>query len=206
LSSLANPSTEQQDDLIRRKCLVAYAYWNATDSRFEIIEDERHGISMSPATHAYEHFVNGAQFLMGLGLGNFSVDGNGGSNEHAQFSVESGMFVDEDLPHTYPGVNSTTGLDICYAVGPNGNFRKTTLTGYSVLTDVAAGVGASGRLVYNQWTGSTWQLTPVTSGNFVLCHIFGINDFVAAGKVKAFIGQAQYNTALAARAGAPTSV
>ncbi len=89
LSSLANPSTAQQDDLIRRKCLVAYAYWNATDSKFEIIEDERHGISMSPATHAYEHFVNGAQFLMGLGLGNFSVDGNGGSNAPT-LTVEGG--------------------------------------------------------------------------------------------------------------------
>jgi len=207
LLSMANPTESQVDQLIRLKCLVAYVYWNATDSRLEgYFADERHGISMSPNTHSYLHFTRGAQYLSGLSVGDLNVAGDGDTNSHAQFSVTSGFITDEDNITSPPTITSTSGLSIYYLDGASGNMRKTTQSGFAVLTDVTAGVGVTGRLVWNEWTGATWQLSTVTNNDFVLCHVFAINGIEGEDQTIAVIGQAEYGNVAAARAGASTEI
>ena len=206
LTSVANPVAGQIELLIRTKCLVSYLYWNATDKEHLFLLDERHGISMSPNTHTYLHFTRGCQFLVGLALNNVLADDSGNDDVDAQFGVEFGIYADEDLTTAASAVASTVGLPIYYLDGAAGNLRKITETGFSVLTDTTAGVGVTGRLVYNEFTGATWQLTTITNNAFVLAHVFAINGVTGNPQSIAILGQADYGNLAAARAGAETEV
>jgi hypothetical protein len=205
LTALANPTDAESDAVIRTKCIVAFLYWDATNGEAIYLGDERHGISMSPETHSYLHFSRGAQFLNGLGLNDFVID-DGDVDTHAQFSSASGFITDEDLLTSISAVASTTGLPIYYLDGANGYLRRITNSGFSVLDDVTAGVGVTGRLVYNEWTGAAWQLSTVGNNDFVLCHVFAVNSNNASEKMVAFIGQADYGSLALARSGVATEI
>lgn len=206
LTSLANPSEGQVDQIIRKKGLTAYVYWNATDSEAVYVADERHGISMPPDTHSYLHFTRGAQYLSGLALNNVVANGSGNVDASAQFGADSGFTTDEDLINVCLSVASTAGLPIYYIDGASVNLRSTAKAGFSVIDDVAAGVGATGRLVYNEFTGTAWQLSTVNNNDFVLCHVFALNDNDSSRRIISIIGQNQYGTIGAARAGAETEI
>ena len=194
LTEAVNPNEGQMDALIRTKCLIADVYWDATNSGYIYLGDERHGISMSPETHSYLHFTQGAKYLSGLALNNIISDDSGNDDVDAQFGVDAGFTTDEDLITVAPSVGSTTGLPIHYLDGANGDLRKDTNAGFSVLTT------GTGRLAYNEWTGATWQLTEVVNKDFVLCHVFSTND-INTPQI-AFVGQNTYATLTQARAGA----
>jgi hypothetical protein len=208
LTAIANPNDGQIDTLIRTKCLVSYIYWDAANSEHSYFADERHGISISPNTHAYLHFVFGAKYLSGLAISN--LDTGGGTNTsddiYCQFGIGSGITVDEDLITSSSTIGSTTGLPIFYLDGANGDLRMATKSGFSMLTDNDTGVGTTGRLVYNENTGSTWQTTTVTANDYVLCHVFQINGYTGTPQQVSVIGQNEYANVTAARAGASTEI
>jgi len=206
LLSIANPTEAQIADIIRTKCLVSYTYWNATDNEHLFLTDERHGISMSSHTHVYLHFTRGCQYLTGLALSDVVSDAAGNADVDAQFGVGFGLYTDEDLLTSSSTIASTTGLSIYYLDGASGDLRKTSETGFSVLTDTTAGVGVTGRLVYNEFTGATWQLTTITNNAFVLCHVFAITGVSGTDQTIAIVGQADYGTISLARAGAETEI
>ena len=202
LTSVDNPNDGQIDVAIRTKVLIAYIYWNATDEQSSYFADERHGILMSPSTHSYLHFTRGAQYLNGLGVGDIDTSGDGTLAADAQFSVAGGMIVDEDMIIQPGEVESTSGLPIYYLDGANANMRKVIQAGFPVY----ATSSPNGRLWWNEWTGSTWQLTEVDNNDFVLCHVFAINGIAGRDQQIAIIGQGEYNTVGQARAGATTEI
>ena len=202
LTAVANPDQGTVSTAIRDKVLVAQVYWDATNSTGNFLGWEAHGYDMSGDTHAWAHFSFGAQWFSGLALSDIIVDQNGSSDTHAQFGVETGVTSDEDLINISPTKESTTGLPIFYLDGASVNLRRTAESGFSVLTDTTAGVGATGRLVYNQYTGGAWQLTTVTSGDYVLCHLFATNS--KDDHVIAFVGQNDYANKSDAQSGAET--
>jgi hypothetical protein len=204
LAEVVNPTDGQVDSLIRTKVIVQSIYWDAANSQQILFGREGHGHIMDSDTHAYLHFTQGAKYLSGLALGNFSI-GNGNTDAHAQFSIGSGVTTDEDLIEIVSAIASTTGLPIYYLSGASSYLRTLTQAGYSVATDVTAGVGSTGRLVYNQFTGGAWQLTVVGNSDYVLCHVFSTPD-ASRGNMVAFIGQNTYTTSPLARAGANTEI
>jgi len=204
LTYTKDPSNGQQSTIIREKVLVSMIYWNANDEEAVIIGDERHGHIMSSDTHTFLHFTKGSQWLNGLALNSILPDESGNDDTHAQFGVDSGTITDEDLINIISSISSTTGLPILYLNGSGADLRRKNQTGFSVLTDIAAGVGVSGRLVWNEFTGSEWQLKTVDNTDYVLCHVFATNSKV--DPVVAFIGQGDYQTISQARAGAETEI
>ena len=206
LTSLANPTDAQFDNIIRTKAIVSILYYDASNAYAIFLLDERHGISMAPDTHSYLHFTVGAKYLSGLALNNLVTDQSGDLATHAQFGIDSGFYTDEDLVVSSDAILSTTGLPIYYLEGATPNLRRTTLAGYSVLTDTAAGVDTTGRLVYNQFTGGLYQLTVVPNNDFVLCHVLAINGDDGTDQIVAIIGQEYYVTRSQARAGAETEI
>lgn len=200
LTALANPTAAQVDSVIRAKAIVAYFYWDATNSEVNYFGDERHGISMSPETHSYLHFTRGFQYLSGLAVGDIIADDDAASDASAQFSVSSGFATDEDLITSYSAIGSTTGLPIYYLDGANGNLRRDTNAGFSVLTT------GTGKLAYNEWTGATWQLTEVANRDFVLYHVFAVNGYTGKDQQISVVGQNDYATITLARAGAQTEI
>jgi len=113
LTSIANPTSSQAWNIILNKCIVSYLYWNATNGAAYIVQDERHGIGMAPATHLYLHRTRGAKYLDGLAPTDIII-GNGSLASHAQFGVTTGLISDEDLDHTLNTVVSTVGLKYYY--------------------------------------------------------------------------------------------
>jgi hypothetical protein len=206
LTAIANASSGQFEDIVLNHAFVALVYWDAISASGIYLGDERHGISMSPRTHAYLHLTRGAQYVSGLAIADILADENGSLASHAQFSVGSGVIFDEDISHLPPAVASTVGLDIYALDGATPNLRKYTETGFSVLTDTTAGTGATGRLVFNEFTGGSWQLTTVGSGNYVLCHVFAINGISGGQQWAAIIGQNEYSVIADARAGAENEI
>jgi len=194
---LTNGSSAEIAELILHKCTVAYIYWNADTALAELIVDERHGMSMSPVTHLYLHRTRGAQYISGLSPNNLII-GDGSLNSHAQFGVLTGIIVDEDLEHILNTIASTTGLKYYYRFGSNGYWRASTNAGYSFP------VGATPLPQYNQYTGSTWQLTEVTSNYFMLIHLLAVGAINNNPVV--FLGINQYSSAALATTGASTEL
>ena len=196
LSSLHNPSHVQIDDIIENDTLVAYVYWDATNSDGRLMV-EWHGYRMSPATHHWIHDAIGAVFVSGMVLSDFVIDDLGSDAEDAQFSVASGVFYDEDITHLLSAVASTVGLEIWYLDGSN--WRWATNAGFSILTT------GTGRMA---WNDSGLQ-TEVTNARFALCHVFATNitaDDGTSPKYIAVQGQAEYMNQNAARLGAEVEI
>ena len=188
-----NEVTTLTEDIIKNKVYTAIVYWDVTNQVMLYIGDERHGHRMDGDTHYYLHEVHGSAYVSGGGLGDFVVGGNGSLDSHAQFSIGSGLFFDEDIQFSLDNVMSTNGLDVYYRIGTTA-WRKGINAGFSVLTT------GTGRLAYNQNIGGSWQLTEVTNNQFALYHIFMSND--NNRKYISIMGQNTYSILSNARQGA----
>jgi hypothetical protein len=204
LVEVVNPSDQQVDEVIRENVSVSIIYWDATNKEYVWLNDERH-LTMPGLTHSYLHFTRGTQWLFGGALGNFVIDDGGDLDEDAQFSYSFGGITDEDLDTSEVNIASTVGLEILYL--DNGNWRRTTESGFSVLTDITAGVGATGRLVYNDVsTPGSEGLVTIANNDYVLCHILQTSGVDSGERVFAIVGQADYANIVQAREGAITEV
>lgn len=196
-------TTTFSEDLIYTYALVAVVYWDATNNESVILADERHGYLMDPDTHSYNHQTIGARYASGLELGNINTAGTGGAAGDAQFSVASGVMWDEDIKITItdgsPQTLSTAAeIPIAYRSGANGDWRLETATTYPVA------VGATPLIQWNEWTGTVWQLTEASSGNYVLYHYFATGDF--RHPIIGIPGLAEYASLAAAQAAAPSEI
>ena len=187
-------------DIIKNKALVSIIYWDKSEAKAIYVGEERHGLSMPGAVHEYLHYEVGLFYDSGLGLADISADGDASSNTHAQFGVSSGVVKDEDLVIDIAAVASTVGLPIYNLIGSAGDLEKTIRAGYSVLNSSSA----TGRLYYNEWTGTVWQLTEVPEHDFVLYHVFASTEKNKPAIV--FVGQNSYGTKAKARTGAKTEI
>ncbi len=185
-------------DIIEQFAFVSVIYWNTSTSSHTYFAEERHGITMDGVSHAYLHTVFGARYLSGLALQGFSVDGDGTSNTHAQFTADSGSIRDEDLLLTS---SAQTQIPILYRIGQY--WRKKAADAYPLIyNDGSTYTGA--RIPYNEYTGGAWQLTAVDNNKFVLVHLFACND--KETPIIGIQGTAQYNDVPSARVAANSEI
>jgi len=198
IQKVYNPTDEQKKDIITKYAFVSYFYWNVTDKEvvFDIF-DERHDIDMSAATHFYLHKHEGSRYTSGYATGDIIADATGSLDTHAQFSITSGSFDDEDLSHTSSVFSVGDTLEVAYISG-SGLSRIDTKTNFAVITT------GTGRLAYNLNTTGTWSVEEVGNGNFCLYHFFGING--ANKQLISVMGQNEYPTISQARIGASTEI
>lgn len=197
LTDSVNPSPDGIKDVILNKGFVAFIYWNSVTSKGELLVDQRHGISMSPETHLYLYRTGGTKYVEGLSPDDYII-GDGSLDTHAQFGSLTGTIVNEDLEHILNTVASTTGFKYYYRSGASGLWVSETNAGFSFP------VGGTPLPQYNEFTGATWQLTEVTSGDFMLVHLFTIGTFDETPIV--FLGVNEYTSAALADAGAPDEI
>lgn len=183
--------------IITKYVFVSIVYWDSAASKHIYFANERHGIKMSPITHAYLHRTRGAAFDNGCKLVNFSVDGGGGSNSHAQFTANSGVIWDEDIKISVP---SQSQFPVFYRSGSGVWKRKEANSFPTIMSGEEGYVGAGGRLPYNRFDGTNWSLTQVDNNKFVLVHVFATNDMEFP--IICIQGESQYNDKSSARAGA----
>ena len=187
-------------ELFIDNALVSIIYWNTDTNTRTYFAEERHGMQMDGATHSYLHTVLGAQFISGLALQGFSVDGDGSLAAHAQFTSDSGTIRDEDIVVT---ISAQTQIPVLYRQGLL--WRKKAADSFPFIYSGTAGyTGASGRIPYNQFTGGAWQLTEIANNAFALVHLFATNDI--ENPVVAIQGIATYGNVTAARLAASSEI
>lgn len=183
---------------------VAVLYWSVAAQSAIYFGEERHGTTMSGATHNYLHNTFGTRYISGLALGSFTADGDGSSASHVQFSCASGVIYDEDIVNTITAgspqaLASPAEIPVLYRTGLT-LWHKKDSNVYPVLASGDVGyTGGSGRLAYNEFTGGAWQLTEVGEGHFVLMHFYATNDI--NHPVVAILGSSTYTTAENAKNG-----
>jgi hypothetical protein len=204
ISGVLQSTQSFTSDILLTYAIVAAVYWDATNNTAIYFGDERHGIVMDGETHRYLHETFGARWISGLVLGDMIVDGSGDVDSHAQFSVADGDIRDEDIEIAIvdgspQDLDPIAQIPIFYRSGASGDWRKKTADNFPVIYSGTAGYGGT-LLPWNEWTGSTWQLTEVTSGDYVLMHYFATNDVNTP--IIGIQGQVEYGSIISARAGA----
>jgi hypothetical protein len=188
--------------------LVAYLYWDATNSSVIIFGDERHRTEMSAATHNYLHETEGTRYVSGFASGNYTTTGSGSNDVDCMISIADGVIRDEDirivvehnssptlqwnqfLAGTISGLTGTPSsstaakIPVYYRSGSGDAWRKHAAGNAPVYK-------ATNRLYYNQYTGGSWQLTEVSEGYFTVIWIYATNN--ENEPIIAIMGQNQYN-------------
>lgn len=199
LAESVNPTSSQLGSIFKDKSAVASIYWDATNKAQLMLGNERHTINMQGATQGYLHQTRWTQCIpTGFVPLNLVTD-NGSIDIYAQFGVDSGVIIDEDIQSSTPVISSTTGLPIYYRLG-SGNWRRSVRTGYSVLND-----GTTGLVQYNKLTAGTWSLSSHTNNYYGLIHVYGTND-LGSNAIVAFMGSGDYASKLDAENGLKTEV
>ncbi len=155
---------------------------------------ERHSVAFLKKDWLYKHTHLSTQYTSGMAPTVTSIDGNGSSNDHARFSVTVGSMDDEDITHT---ITAKLSADPIYKLYKSAG----GYWGRYLSTDSASGVvtTGSGRAAYNPPAGG---LIEVTNNNYVLSHLFALNDET----FKVILGQAEYATSNAAKLAASTEL
>lgn len=201
-AGLTYTSSVSDDDfeiIVEEKAICAVLYYTTADGTYIYLGEERHGIQMDGKTHHYLHDVFGCQYETGFALNTITADASGALDEHAQFGVDAGKVYDEDIAMSASTVAAATGLPIFWRSGTNGYWRTVTKAGFSVYTTAAAS-----RITYNAVTSGEWSLIEVTNNQFALVHIFATTK--TTNQIIAIMGQNQYSTLAAARAGGATEI
>jgi hypothetical protein len=193
------------DSVILEGAPVFFTYWNADNDTSIALGEERHGVHMDGATHHYLHDAFGARYYTGLAIGDISADEDGSADSHAYFSITNGKIFDEDLEIDTSDSGQTLAtapaqIPVWYKSGATGTWRKDTADNFPVKSFV----GGSSLLAYNLDTAGTWSQEEVTSGRYLLCHIFCTNE--VSEPVIAIQGQNQYTNVIDAREGANTEL
>ncbi|MFA6063893.1 MAG: hypothetical protein WC736_15000 [Gallionella sp.] len=192
--------------LIITHIYVAAVYWNTTQQRAILIGDERHGLSMSHATHLHFHTSFGTTYASGLALTNILADQSGALDTHAQCGVQDGEVQDEDISHVIvdgspQDISPILRAPLIWRVGAN-EWRIDSPADFPLMNTGRAG-WAGARPAYNYDNAGTWTLAEVTNADFVLMHLVATNDirwpiFVIVGS--------EYTTKANARAAAYTEI
>ena len=191
--------------LFKDVAFIAFIYWDSTNVRHIRIQEERHGIAMSGATHEYLHDIEGTRFYSGLSLSGFT-DGDGDNNTDVQFACADGQIRDEDIKHII--INNspqtlapTIEIPVFYRSGVNGDYRRKDSDIYPLIYSGSAGyTGANGRIPWNRDTGSGWILQEASEGYIVPVYIFATGDLEEP--VVGMQGGSQYSNITLARDGA----
>lgn len=195
------------ETIITDHAIVAAVYWDAENSKTVIAAPETHGSDMSGTTHLWAHESFGSQIVDtnedSFAFSNFSIDGDGTLDAHAQFAITGGSIRDEDILFVYSDgspqdLTPTAQVPVFWISGANGYFRREPATAFPVYNT------GTGRVAWNEYTGALWQRTEATDGYYVLYHIFVTNDMTEP--LISVMGQAEYQSLSEAQVGATTEI
>ena len=118
---------------LKDKAYVAAVYWDTTANVHIYLGEERHGLVMDWATHAYLHNTRGTVWNSGLALTDMVVDGTGDVNIDCQFGYSQGVIYDEDIRLNILEALSPASISIFYQLNNTGEWRVKTPSTFPVL-------------------------------------------------------------------------
>lgn len=164
-------------------------YYN-DDTGDYFLGEERHGISMSGATHKRLHLGVGAVYYTGFGISGYVL--NSDTLADVQIAIESGSFGDEDITLDLLQKAEGDNWDKWYREGASGPWRKTAST------DTIPAFHASNIPKINVDTGGgTWALQNVNANYYFNSYILATNSYESTNRFCLIPGQQAYLTSLA---------
>lgn len=175
---------------LKEKVTVALVYWDVDDQAFTFFGEERHGLTMDWATHAYLHETQGCQYGYGLDLF-YTDDGDGSTDTELRIGISDGTIHDEDLRHSiehhgtpvdffnqvlYPEAR----LPVMYREGASGNWNKYAASIYPVRF-------GTNYCLYNEFSGGVWQESEVGNNVYFCMWIYATNN--VHEPIMSFMGQ-----------------
>jgi hypothetical protein len=179
-------------------CAIASVQWNAADSQYYFLGEERHGIVMDWATHEYLNNTRGFQYASGLLAINYTTSGTGSNNADAQIDIDNGVLYQEDIKISVTHSNSPTysnfeqdlqgpgRFPVMYHNGSTGQWKKDSATDYPVKQGTA-------RIAYNLNTAGVWTTPDAGNNNYVAMWLVATGN-VKDGPIIALLGQRQDNS------------
>lgn len=206
---LLKSTTVFNTNIFSKHAVVSILFWQIDQQQAIYFADERHGMVMDGATHAYLHQTFGAQYRSGLAITGITADANGSLASHAQFGLQNGRIADEDIEITITDnlpqeLSTVAQLPVFYRQGAATNWYKTTADNYPLLLpgDSIYYTGTS-RPAYNHEVAGTWSIDEVANNRFFLIHVLATNNINEP--VIVVLGNT-YQTKSAVRAGAQTEL
>lgn len=178
---------------------VAFVYFDASTTD-AIVIDERHHHSSNKEWHNSQHYSTGtfvkksSDFI----IGNYTL--NTASDAGNTFSLSSGTIIDEDIQ---------TAISALADGGPYRRYSKSGSGGVWRRSNAALPFrynGSTNYIQYNQWTGSTWQLTDLSNNQFVNYYVFLVPSIDSTLGIIVIPGQAVYTSSTLAVAESVTSL
>ena len=158
---------------------IAFIHWNSGIGQSTFFGEERHGIRMDTTTHKWIHNTFGMQYINGLSIGNYVLEGNGTSNSHAQMSISDGTLYQEDIIiNIMDGDNgfeftqqlSPTGyFPVYYHSGITGQWVRDSGTPYPVKYNAT-------RALYNSYSAGIWSVANVPNNRYFAMWLVATND------------------------------
>lgn len=173
---------------MRNNVMIAVVYYY--DSTHTILLEERHGIIMDPDTHQELHNTIGTYYVSGLALSGYTLDGT--TNANNTFASSAGVISDEDLRSSISAVADGGPYTVFYLTGASSLWTWTT--GNSV--PYSAGT----YIKYNQWTGTAWQLTDLSTIQWVNYYVVYAPSLSTATQMLLIPGQTAYTSLATAQA------
>jgi hypothetical protein len=178
-NGIIQKSTTFSYDIILKNVFISIIYWDFNNKKYLYIGEERHGCTMDAHTHARIHAESGAVYVSGMNpnfiySGNSVIDGTGNSASNLSFAVSEGTFRDEDIVLNCLATDFNINIPIYFRINSSVWRRREGLEGlvsYRLIYDTV-----SNRIQYNKKVNTTFTLETPASGNFVLYHLYAIND------------------------------
>ena len=186
-------------DAIYEFSLFGLVRWNKTQQKGSV-GNEQHGIRMSSATHTALHLTVGARYEAGLNIEGLV------KNTLDYTQTTSGYFWDEDIRHT---VSAESTHPFLYRLGATGEWTLGEDAGGNVLLNDSVGLEdsyGSGDYAYNEWTGTTWQLTYGGSLEDYYIYFFVANPSIGSNQVFKIPGHNGYSNIANARDAIETEI
>lgn len=171
---------------------VAIVYYDATTPDY-IFFDERHHYDYNAEAHIANHFSIGTFELSpstDFALSSYTI--GTASNAGTQWALAGGTICDEDIHMLDSAVASAGPYQLMARTGSAGNFIRTasTLPYYPGTTYIP----------YNQYTGTTWQLTDLGIHQYVNYYVFGTLSVESVKQILIIPGQTTYTSLASAQA------
>lgn len=155
--------------------LIATVYYNSSLGE-GVLLDERHSYARNRYAHLEFHELVGAYKVSGFGISGYVAQPASPTDADNTFALTSGVIADEDIRHSLSELSDGGPYKVFYKTGTDGTWTwESNSVPYTWDTYIE----------YNEYTGSTWQLTDVP-----------VNDYVNlwVGKIGAVNGS--YQTAI----------
>lgn len=192
LQQLNQPSVSTQKAIMQTTLPVSYITYNNNGNPATLITFVGNYMKGRVGTGLWvKNFYDQQVYSLGNGilLSNDPTGGDGNSNDDVRVGLTSGELAFVTNKYTVPERLVTDTWNVGYTAS---NQQSTGVSGsaFLAITDVDLGIGATGRILYN----NNGNPTAVPSGSYVWYFIGFSVDFVPADRTLSLMGEAQYTT------------